>query len=66
MILKFKTARNTNGYRKYLAIDTGAETFTRNCPYMIMDGMEIKTKDYNEFVNNLVNIWGFTEKEQIF
>lgn len=65
MILKFKTARNANGHRKYLAIDTGAQTFTKICPYMIVDGIEIKTKDYNELIYKLVNMYGFTEKERI-
>lgn len=61
MILQFKTARNTNGNRRYLLIDTGAEIFTRNCPRFIMEGIEIKTRDYNELIKQLENN-GFIEK----
>lgn len=65
MILEFKTPRNTYGYRKYLAIDTGAEVFTRECPRMIVDGIEIKSGDYKELVEKLRNL-GYEEREQIF
>lgn len=51
MILEFKTKRNTNGYRKYLCIDTGAEQYSRNNRHMIIDGAEISTKDYNALID---------------
>ena len=63
MILQFKTARNTNGNRRYLAINTAAGTFTRNNPRFIMEGIELKARDYSELVKQLENN-GFTEKEE--
>lgn len=65
MILQFKTGRNTYGYRKYLAFDTGAEIFTRVCPRMITDGIEIKARDYKELVLKLQSL-GYKECERIF
>ena len=53
MILQFKTKRNTYGHRKYLAIDTGSETYTRHDPYIVTEGIEIKTSDYNELIEQL-------------
>ena len=50
MILEFKTARNTNGHRKYLLIDTEAGTYTRECHSMIITGIEIKAADYRELI----------------
>lgn len=54
MILEFKTARNkTNGSRRYLAIDTGAELYSTFCPYMITPGIEIKYRDYKSMIEKL-------------
>lgn len=54
MILEFKTKRNkTNGYRKYLCIDTGTKMYSRNDRRMITEGIEIKTSDYNELIKKL-------------
>ena len=51
MILEFKTARNkTNGSRRYLAIDTGAETYSTFCPFMVTPGIEIKYSDYKAMI----------------
>lgn len=55
MLIKFMTARNTCGHRYYIAIDTEAKTFTRNCPYMIPDGVEVKKRDYNKIVETVKN-----------
>lgn len=64
MILQFKTARNANGNRRYLAINTADGTFTRNNPHFIMEGIEIKSRDYMELVKQLENN-GFTEKVEV-
>lgn len=64
MILQFKTARNANGNRRYLAINTADGTFTRNNPNFIMEGIEIKSRDYMELVKQLENN-GFTEKVEV-
>lgn len=64
MVLQFKTPRNLNGNRRYLAIDTAARTFTRNNPRFIMEGIEVKTRDYKELVKQLENN-GFIEKEEV-
>ena len=54
MILEFKTARNkTNGSRRYLAIDTGAETYSTFCPFMVTPGIEIKYSDYKALIEKL-------------
>lgn len=50
MILEFKTKRNTYGHRNYLGIDTGAEIYSRQCPHMITEGIEIKSSDMKELV----------------
>ena len=51
MILEFKTARNkTNGSRRYLAIDTGSETYSTFCPFMVTPGIEIKYSDYKALI----------------
>ena len=50
MILEFKTKRNTYGHRKYLGIDTGAEVYARQCPRMIIEGIEIKNSDMKELI----------------
>lgn len=64
MILQFKTPRNTNGHRHYLAIDTDKKTFTTFDPHMITEGIEIKTSDYRETVKR-IKAAGFEEKERI-
>lgn len=64
MILQFKTPRNTNGNRRYLAIDTAAGTFTRNNPRFIMEGIEVKSRDFTELVKELEKN-GFIEKEEV-
>lgn len=64
MILQFKTARNTNGNRRYLAINTAAGTFTRNNPRFIMEGVELKSRDYTALVEQLKS-GGFIEKEEV-
>lgn len=64
MILQFKTPRNKNGNRRYLAIDTTAGTFTRNNPRFIMEGIEVKSRDFTELVKELEKN-GFTEKEEV-
>lgn len=53
MILEFKTARNANGYRNYLKIDTEAKRYTTFCREMIMNGIEIKAKDRKELIEKL-------------
>lgn len=54
MILEFKTSnKNTYGWRSYLYIDTASGVFCRNCPYMVVDGIEIKTRDYKNLVEKL-------------
>lgn len=66
MIIEFKTARNkTNGYRKYLCIDTGPEIYTRNNPRMITEGVEIKTGDYNELIKKLQAL-NYKEVERVY
>ena len=65
MIIEFKTARNANGSRKYLAIDTNAEIYTTFNPYMITNGIEIKTADYNELLEKLERL-EYERKERIF
>ena len=66
MIIEFKTARNNvNGGRKYLCIDTGPEIYTRNDPNMITQGIEIKTRDYNELIKKLQS-YGYKEVERIY
>lgn len=53
MLMEFKTARNTYGHRRYLGIDTENRTFTTNCPKMITEGAELKTKDYRNLIEQL-------------
>lgn len=53
MIYEFKTARNINGHRKYLKIDTEEKRYTTVCREMIMDGIEIKAKDRKELIEKL-------------
>lgn len=64
MILQFKTTRNANGNRRYLAINTAAGTFTRNNPRFIMEGVELKSRDYTALVEQLKS-GGFIEKEEV-
>ena len=54
MLLEFKTSnKNTYGNRKYLAIDTNAEIYSTNSHRMIVDGIEIKSRDYKELIEKL-------------
>lgn len=54
MILEFKTSnKNTYGRRNYLYIDTATGVFCRNCPRMVVDGIEIKTRDYKTLIDQL-------------
>ena len=50
MILEFKTKRDSYGHRKYLGIDTTIRAYSRNCPRMITEGIEIKSSDMKELV----------------
>lgn len=50
MFMEFKTARNANGHRKYLRIDPETRTYTTESPRMIIEGIEIKSKDYRELL----------------
>lgn len=54
MILRFKTKRNTNGHRKYIAIDTDLKTYCNTSPRMIMEGIEITSRAYNEITTILL------------
>lgn len=63
MVFEFKTPRNTNGHRKYLYVNTDTKLFSRECPRMIVEGIEIKTRDYNALINDL-KAHGFTEEGQ--
>ena len=61
MILEFKTSnKNTYRRRKYLMIDTEAETYTTKSHSMIITGVEIKTKDYRELIKKLL-LLGYKE-----
>ena len=67
MILEFKTARNkTNGSRRYLAIDTGAEMYSTFCPFMVTPGIEIKYKDYKELIEMLERLEYHRSEKRIF
>lgn len=52
MIIEFKTARNTNGHRYYLRIDTERKTFTRE-PHFIAEGIEIRQRDLRELTDKV-------------
>lgn len=63
MIFEFKTAQNKmNGARKWLQIDTEKRQYTRFCPRMIVEGIEIKGADYKELLKQLQEN-GFSEVE---
>ena len=67
MILEFKTARNkTNGSRRYLAIDTGAEMYSTFCPFMVTPGIEIKYSDYKELIEKLEKLEYHKSENRIF
>lgn len=65
MILEFKTKRNTNGHRRYLAIDTGAECYARQTPRMIAEGVEITVTAMNELIEQCKRN-EFTERDYIY
>lgn len=51
MILEFKTkGNNTYGRRRYLAIDTESRTYTTESPRMIIEGVEVSTRDYKSLI----------------
>lgn len=62
MILRFKTKRNGNGWRRYLALDTDKKVFTTECPRMIMDGEEITTAAIRN-IRETAEHAGFTETD---
>ena len=67
MILEFKTARNkTNGSRRYLAIDTGVETYSTFCPFMVTPGIEIKYSDYKALIEKLEKLEYHRSEQRIF
>ena len=67
MLLEFKTARNkTNGSRRYLAIDTVAETYSTFCPFMVAPGIEIKYSDYKAMIEKLEKLEYHRSEERIF
>lgn len=54
MIIEFKTTnKNTYGRRQYLGIDTDKNIFSRNSSRMIIEGIEIKTRDYRDLITKL-------------
>ena len=55
MILEFKTARNVNGHRKYLLINTDEKIYSIECSTMIIYGVEIKTSDYKSLLEKVEN-----------
>lgn len=62
MIIRFKTKRNNNGHRKYLAIDTDSSAYCTMCPRIVAEGIEIKTADYNNILKTVISS-GYVEKE---
>ena len=67
MILEFKTARNkNNGSRRYLAIDTGAETYSTFCPFMVTPGIEIKYSDYKAMIEKCEKLEYHKSENRIF
>lgn len=65
MIIEFKTTnKNTYGRRHYLGIDTDKNIFSRNSSRMIIEGIEIKTRDYRDLITKLKNE-GLREVEYI-
>ena len=67
MILEFKTARNkTNGSRRYLALDTGAETYSTFCPFMVTPGIEIKYSDYKALIEKCEKLEYHKSENRIF
>lgn len=65
MILEFKTARNANGNRKYLYIDTDKKIYSTLCRKMIVDGIEIKSKDFNNLHGKLIESKEYIDKTYI-
>ena len=67
MILKFATKRNTNGNRKYLAIDFQYKQFSRNPTHWFCreDFTEISSSDYNRITEQLASEQHFTEIESL-
>lgn len=56
MILEFKTSNNNTYHRrKYLRVDTNLKVFSTLSPSFVISGIEIKTKDYKELIEQLKN-----------
>lgn len=62
MIFEFKTARNQYGHRKYLYIDTKKKIYSTGCRKMIVEGIEVKTKDYNSIHKRLIESKEYSDK----
>ena len=65
MILEFKTKRNANGHRRYLAIDTEAKTYARQCPRMTTDGVEVTATVINDLIDKC-KASTYTETDYIY
>lgn len=64
MLLRFKTPRDINGHRKYICIDTEENTYTRVCPTMFVEGIEIRPTAFKELLKQL-QAEGFEEVRDI-
>lgn len=64
MKLEFKTDRDVNGNRRYLAFDTDRKVFTTLCPNMITGGFKMSRRDLKDMEDYLKNN-GFTYQERI-
>ena len=55
MILRFATARNANGYRKYINIDTDTKTYSRENYHWLCreDFTQISATDRKRIISNL-------------
>lgn len=65
MIIEFKASnKNTYGRRNYLGFDTDKKIYTTNCGRIVIPGIEIRTRDYKDFIQSLIKE-GYTEVETI-
>lgn len=64
MKLEFRTERDINGNRKYLAIDTERKQYATLCPKMITEGYILKKSDYFSLIKAL-NSDGYTYSEYL-
>lgn len=62
MLLRFMTKRNTNGNRRYLAIDTEKKVFCTYSFRMIPEGEEVSAKAIRNIRTACENA-GYTETE---